>query len=75
MEQLPSKMSILFSGILSSHPDQYLQGFRECRLILNHHEFAGKWATSIQRQYQTFMSRSLRNRIFRLRVLGALIPE
>jgi hypothetical protein len=51
MEQLPSKLSILFSGIITNHPDIEYQRVVEFCVILNYHEFARKRATSIQRQY------------------------
>jgi hypothetical protein len=57
MEQLPSKLSTLFSGIVSSHPGFEYQWVAEFGVILNYHEFARKTATSIQRQYPNFIPR------------------
>jgi hypothetical protein len=42
---------MLFSGIVSSHPDPAYQCVAEFGVLLNYHESARKTATSIQRQY------------------------
>jgi len=42
IEQLPSKLSILFSGVLSSHPGSTHQWVVEFGVCLNYYEFAWK---------------------------------
>jgi len=54
-------LSILFSGIITSHPDIEYQWVAEFGVILNYHKFARKRATSIQRQYPNSIPRLVRH--------------
>jgi hypothetical protein len=47
-----------FSGVLTPHPDQCLQGFRGFTVCLNQHESARKMANSIRLQYPICLSHS-----------------